>query len=129
MSDQLITVIGSVIIAVSSIIGIVVNSFLTKKQILESEKQKHEIETATKEKERKRALLEELCSLCLQVEREVALTLQVSYTTVPPPVTASEPMNRMAVIVNMYYKSLKSIFDDYVGSLRAAQKIFYNFNE
>src|SRR2546421_2561879 len=121
MSDQLITVIGSVIIAVSSIIGIVVNNSQNRKQLIELERQKHELETSTKEKERRGALLEELCSLCLQVEREVLLTLQVSYTTIPSPVTISEPMNRMAVIINMYYKSLKSVFDDYVGSLYAVQ--------
>src|SRR6266567_1647228 len=107
------TIISNAIAVMSAWGAVAIAGFINNHQSIKSEKSKDEKE----KRERDRTLLEELCSLCFQVEREIVTTLQIpeQVKNAPPlPVTLSEPINRMSVIVNVYHRSLKSTFDQYL---------------
>jgi len=127
-----ITILGPLLGAVLGYVASIKTNATSNKQVLTLEKMRIEHEEFTKSKERHIALLEELCSLCYQVEREVVTTLQipVEATNSPPtPVTLSEPINRMNVIVNLYYRDLKLNFDIYVQKIYALQILYYQHYE
>jgi len=127
-----ITVLGPLLGAVLGYAASIKTNATSNKQALALEKMRIEHEEFTKSKERHIALLEELCSLCYQVEREIVTTLQIPVevkNSPPTPVTLSEPINRMSVIVNLYYRDLKHTFDIYNQSLYELQILYYQYYE
>jgi hypothetical protein len=127
MLIQLIPTLGTILVALIGFIAVVYTNVRSNCQALEVEKLKYERDKKDQNQERHRALLEELCSLCYQVEREVAIALQIPEdikNTPPLPVTISEPINRMSVIVNLYYRELKLTFDIYNQRLFELQTIY-----
>ncbi len=124
MDQNMTTIITSAIVAVSTLLAGLGGVFLTNHHTekLEMVKEKKE------KRDRSRALLEELCSLCFQMESETATRLQIKdgmEKSPPLPLTLTEPVNRMTVIVNLYFPNLKNTFDAYRLSLYMLQEAFY----
>lgn len=132
MLVQLIPTLATILVALIGFIAVVYTNARSNSQALAVEKLKYEREKVDRQLERGRALLEELCSLCYQVEREIATNLQIpeQIKNAPPlPVTISEPTNRMKVIVNLYFRELKTTFDEYGQRLYALQTVYYQYYE
>lgn len=132
MIAQLISNASTILVALIGFIAVLYTNAKSNRQALELEKLKHNQEKIDRYQERHRALLEELCSLCYQVEREIATALQIPEeikNTPPLPVTISEPINRMSVIVNLYYRELKFTFDVYIQRLYELQNVYNQYYE
>jgi hypothetical protein len=128
MSTQIITLIGALGGALFGFLGGLFTNILSNRQAVRLARLKNNLEQAITEKERNRTLLEELCSLCYQIDREIAQTFKVvekPEDRPPLPITLSESVNRMTVIVNLYFRSLKEPLDNYVASLHSLQDAFY----
>lgn len=124
MDQNTATIITSAIVAASTLLAGLGGVFLTNRHTAKLEKRKEEKE----KRDRSRALLEELCSLCFQMESETATRLQIKddmEQSPPLPLTLTEPVNRMTVLVNLYFPNLKNTFDAYRLSLYMLQEAFY----
>jgi hypothetical protein len=110
MLNQLIAVSGTIAVAIIGFIALIVSNAKSNRNMLELEKFKHETQETDRVREHHRALLEELASLIYGAHLAIAASLiGQNRSTNTDYLKPAESLNRIGVIVVLYYKDFTQV--------------------
>jgi hypothetical protein len=122
MSEQVLTVIGTLGAALLGFIGIIFTNYQNNRYQTEQQEQRYEQEEAARTRERKIELLEELLLLVLKLN-------EGKYGSFNGKDEYGQTINRVTAIVLLYFDEMQKICLEYIQAHKEVQKIFHVVNK
>ncbi len=129
MSEQLLTVIGTLGAALLGFIGIIFTNYQNNRYQTELQEQRYEQEEAARTRERKIELLEELFSLTMKLKKGRSTYLGEKDENGQPIFPLTETIDRITVIVLLYFTDIQEHCFKYLYAHKALQDIFHETNK
>src|SRR6266550_7337388 len=129
MSEQLLIVIGTLGAALLGFIGIIFTNYQNNRHQTELQEKRYEQEEAARTREKKLELLDELCSLILKLNKGKSVYLEGKDKDGEPIFPFVETMNRVHVIILLYFFDMQEVYSEYIKAHKALQDIYYQVNK
>lgn len=129
MSEQVLTVIGTLGAALLGFIGIIFTNYQNNRYQTELQEQRYEEEEAARNKERKLDLLEELFSLTMKLKKGRSTYFGEKDENGQPIFPLTETIDRITVIVLLYFTDIQEHCFEYLHACKALQDIFHETNK
>ncbi len=123
MSDQLLAVIGTLGAALLGFTGIIFTNYQNNRHATNLQRQKYDQDEATRNKERKLQLLDELSLLYFNLNKGKFVYLGKVDENGLPTFPLAEIVNRMSVIVLLYFDNLQKTYFEYIEAHNKLQKV------